>query len=249
MGGRMSIWAKEWAYEQVTGSPGRKAVLVALAEFADPEGICHPGQKLIAEMTEMGYSTVRKHLKDLEEKCELIEREERFRKDRGQSTYEYRLLAPPERLKPHVPSRQGGCSDSAGGMPTESRGGAEIEHPNIDIEPSVEPSSSLRSEGETPSARHYVQKLADLIRDTGIPAPPNYKRNLGNALKRELKAGRDPTTIDAAIQRIGERWAVIQLDLPTAIGDVLRPPLRAVPGGKSRSAAQESSEYEKAWAW
>lgn len=246
----MSIWAKEWAYEQVTGSPGRKAVLVALAEFADIDGICRPGQKLVAEMTEMGYSTVRKHLKDLEKDCELIERTERYRKDGGQSSYEYRLVAPAERLRPRPPARETPRQKSAGGVTESERGGAQSRHPNIDIEPSVEPSSSLRSEGEaTPTARQYIKKLADLTQSTGISPPKNYKRALGNALNREIKAGRDPATLDAAIEHIAERWTSWQLDLPNAIGDVMRSRFRAVQGGKARSHSVDPSLAERAeWA-
>jgi DNA-binding transcriptional ArsR family regulator len=95
----VSVWAKSWAYEQTTGSPGRKSVLAALAEFADAEGKCRPGQKTIAAMTEFEDRTVRRHLAKLEEDG-FIERTERRRADGTRTSDETRLLAPPERLVP-----------------------------------------------------------------------------------------------------------------------------------------------------
>jgi len=41
----MSFQALAWAWEQRTGSAGRKAVLGALAQFADEHGVCYPSQE------------------------------------------------------------------------------------------------------------------------------------------------------------------------------------------------------------
>ncbi len=115
----MSIWAKHWAYEQqcgqirkegrykgrYKGNPGAKAVLVAIAEFADENGVCIAGQDTLAEMCDMEVRSVREHLAHLEDNLELIERSERRRRDGSRTSDQIVLLAPAKRLKP--PSRRG----------------------------------------------------------------------------------------------------------------------------------------------
>lgn len=80
----MSFQAIAWAWEQVTGSPGRKAVLMSLAQFADERGICWPSQAYVATYTEQSPRTVREHLAALEAGG-FIERRARFGKN-GQQT-------------------------------------------------------------------------------------------------------------------------------------------------------------------
>lgn len=75
-GSGMSIAASQWAKKVRTGAPGRKAVLLVLADYADELGSCFPGQKRIADETEMGERTVRRHLAELEQEG-WIRREER----------------------------------------------------------------------------------------------------------------------------------------------------------------------------
>lgn len=55
-----------WARAQRTGSPGSKAVLMVLADYADERGTCWPAQETIAWETEMSTSTVYRRLRDLE---------------------------------------------------------------------------------------------------------------------------------------------------------------------------------------
>lgn len=62
----MSGRALSWAYEQRTGSPTRKAVLAALADQANTDGLCWPGQATIAEALELHRATVNEALKVLE---------------------------------------------------------------------------------------------------------------------------------------------------------------------------------------
>ena len=62
----MSHVATAWAYRQHIDQ-GPKFVLVALADFADENGTCYPGQDRIARMTGMHRSSVVRHLKTLEE--------------------------------------------------------------------------------------------------------------------------------------------------------------------------------------
>ena len=62
----MSFKALAWAWEQTTGSAGKKAVLMALAQFAREDGRCYVSQASIAQHTEQGERTVRTHLHALE---------------------------------------------------------------------------------------------------------------------------------------------------------------------------------------
>lgn len=62
----MSFRAIAWAWEQTTGSAGRKSVLMAVAQFADEAGTCWPSQGYIARYTEQSERTVREHLAFLE---------------------------------------------------------------------------------------------------------------------------------------------------------------------------------------
>lgn len=64
----MSFKALSWAWEANTGSPGRKLVLVGLAQFANEKNECWPSQKTLAERTEQSDRTVREHLAWLEDK-------------------------------------------------------------------------------------------------------------------------------------------------------------------------------------
>lgn len=86
----MSVQAITWALAQTTGSPGSKAVLICLSNYADGEGRCFPGQRRLAENTEMGERTVRRHLADLEA-AGLIGRTHRYRDDGSRTSDEYQL--------------------------------------------------------------------------------------------------------------------------------------------------------------
>ncbi|WP_167858596.1 helix-turn-helix domain-containing protein [Methylobacterium nonmethylotrophicum] len=80
----MSFKALEWARSVKTGSPTRKAVLRAIAEYADMDGKAWPSQARLAEDTEFTVRGVRKAIMELEE-MGLISREEQRRKDGTQA--------------------------------------------------------------------------------------------------------------------------------------------------------------------
>jgi hypothetical protein len=85
----MSFQLMAWASEQRTGSPSRKAVLMALANAANHHsGKCHPSVARIAEETELSEPTVKRALADLAG-AQLIARKRRRRQDGSLSTYEY----------------------------------------------------------------------------------------------------------------------------------------------------------------
>lgn len=80
-----------WAKAQRTGSVGAKAILMALAEYADERHSCYPGQDTLAWATEQSPSTVYRHLKSLE-KMNFITREHRPGEGGGRATDRYVLL-------------------------------------------------------------------------------------------------------------------------------------------------------------
>src|SRR6266567_4637367 len=79
---RMSWQATAWSMRQTTGSAGRKLLLLALANYADENGVCWPSQETLARDTEQSLDTVQRQLAALE-KLKLLARV-RMPKRRGQ---------------------------------------------------------------------------------------------------------------------------------------------------------------------
>lgn len=70
--------AQAWAWEQKAGSPNTKLVLMALADHANDDGVCWPGQTRLAAKAEMTTRAVRANLDRLV-KSGLVRAEERRR--------------------------------------------------------------------------------------------------------------------------------------------------------------------------
>ena len=68
-----------------TGSPTVKAVLLAIANYADEEGVCWPSQEQLAEDTELSRHSIMRAVEQLEE-LGLLSRERRHRKDGSRSS-------------------------------------------------------------------------------------------------------------------------------------------------------------------
>jgi hypothetical protein len=84
----MSWQAVDWVIRQTTGKAGRKLLLLALANYADENGICWPSQARLARDTEQSVDTVQR---DALEELTLLKRE-RMPKRRGQwQGYLYKL--------------------------------------------------------------------------------------------------------------------------------------------------------------
>lgn len=69
-----------WARSIKTGSPTAKAVLLAVANYADEEGICWPSQEQLAEDTELSRHSIMRAIDHLEG-LGFLSRERRHRKD------------------------------------------------------------------------------------------------------------------------------------------------------------------------
>ena len=76
----MSVQAHAWAKRARTGSGTLKAVLVAIADYADANGRAWPSQEQLAEDTEFSVRAVRNAIVSLVE-AGLVERVERRRRD------------------------------------------------------------------------------------------------------------------------------------------------------------------------
>lgn len=153
----MSVQAISWSLKQRTGSPSAKAVLFTLANYADEDGTCFPGQERLALETDQSVDSVQRRLKELEA-LGLISRERRGGSGEGRSSDRYRLHLDQLvlDLKPGA-SKAAECGVAPGakpqsaGLPKAARMGAtpQIEDGNtaavrlstID-EPSVEPLDS-----------------------------------------------------------------------------------------------------------
>ena len=65
----MSYQATAWAIKIKAGSAGQKAVLLALAHYANENGYCWPSQTTLAKVTEQSVDTVQRNLRRLEASC------------------------------------------------------------------------------------------------------------------------------------------------------------------------------------
>lgn len=76
----MSFQAMTWAIKQKVGNATGKAILLMLANYADDEGKCFPGQEKLAAECECSARTIREWLEKFEN-LGLISREKRRRND------------------------------------------------------------------------------------------------------------------------------------------------------------------------
>ena len=61
----MSWKALKWASEQTTGSASNKLILIALANFADDDGLCFPKISTLSKISELSERQIIRCLKDL----------------------------------------------------------------------------------------------------------------------------------------------------------------------------------------
>lgn len=198
----MSVRAMSWAYSQRVGNPGRKLILVTLADHADDEGLAWPSVPRISEYSEVSERTVREHLVALEE-MGLIVREEGWRSDGGRTSNRYRL----QLHRPHVvagtppaKSAGGGTAKSAGAPPQDSQGppaksaGAGEPPTGVPLEPSVEPSVERGAALEFDELRSYLgPDLADQVLPSWRSRPGWSPREDRSLLSQWGPGGLDPT--------------------------------------------------------
>jgi hypothetical protein len=164
----VSVQAMTWAWEQQLPM-GPKAVLVAIANHADGEGLCHPGQARLARMVGCNERSIRNYVLALEA-AGLIERKRRKRKDGSRTSDEYQLLGYlPANRAGNQPANDAGNPTEATGKPCRTYRQTVPGLPAQDAghEPSVEPS-------EEPSVKTQARKRASEKFDATKTELPNH---------------------------------------------------------------------------
>ncbi|EOF6195393.1 helix-turn-helix domain-containing protein [Salmonella enterica] len=112
----MNLMAKAMSIK--VGNPLRKLVLIKLADNANDEGECWPSYQHIADQCEVSRSTVKSHIRALED-MGLLKREFRRKGELNQSNVFYLTLDNAQQ----IPPESGGAGDDRGGA-GDDRGGA-----------------------------------------------------------------------------------------------------------------------------
>ncbi|EPA3530121.1 helix-turn-helix domain-containing protein [Escherichia coli] len=113
----MSLMAK--AMNIKVGNPLRKLVLIKLADNANDNGECWPSYQHVADQCEVSRSTVKSHIRALEE-MGLLKREFRRKGELNQSNVFYLTLDNAQQIQPE----SGGAGAALGGGAGAARGGA-----------------------------------------------------------------------------------------------------------------------------
>lgn len=95
-----------WAFSQEI-EPKYKIILLALADWADGDGVSFPGQKSLSEKTSIPERTLRRLIHDLEE-MGLIQRQRRTLPNGQRTSDEYRLVALPAKMAGYTTGHSGG---------------------------------------------------------------------------------------------------------------------------------------------
>ena len=163
----MSNQVLNWAVDVAVGSAPRKAVLMALANRANDDGICWPGIARLMLDTELCERTVYEQIAQLEERG-LISRLRRGGGGDGRKSNVYKVLFASNLQDTH-PSKESNLQDThlqpAGGA-VQPAGGA----PKPSLIPKGEPSSNVNSLPEMSitiplkDGTHYRPERKDILR-------------------------------------------------------------------------------------
>ncbi|EAZ8969688.1 helix-turn-helix domain-containing protein [Salmonella enterica] len=147
----MNLMAKAMSIK--VGNPLRKLVLIKLSDNANDEGECWPSYQHIADQCEVSRSTVKSHIRALED-MGLLKREFRRKGELNQSNVFYLTLDNAQQ----IPPESGGAgADLGGGAGADPRTYHSFEPVKEPLERKKKPSSM--PEGFSPSASH--QKMAE----------------------------------------------------------------------------------------
>lgn len=191
----MSVQAITWAIGYPAENATEKAILLVLANYADGDGYCFPGQQSIATQSACSERTVRRVLDSLESKG-VISREERRRKDGSRSSDGLYLEA---LRQPDTMSGSGRPT----GHPVQSYRTPCPSSPDTvsgiyKDEPSEEPSEETSGAGEPSPAdlAEQIWSLQPVIGGKRRATRPDVRKALDAALKRKGQ----PSDILAALQ-------------------------------------------------
>ncbi|EAA4553269.1 TPA: helix-turn-helix domain-containing protein [Salmonella enterica subsp. enterica serovar Mbandaka] len=146
----MNLMAKAMSIK--VGNPLRKLVLIKLADNANDEGECWPSYQHIADQCEVSRSTVKSHIRALED-MGLLKREFRRKGELNQSNVFYLTLDNAQQPAPE----SGGAGAARGGAGAAPRTYHSFEPVKEPLGRKKKPSSM--PEGFSPSASH--QKMAE----------------------------------------------------------------------------------------
>lgn len=150
----MSMELMVKAMKTKVGNPLRKLVLVKLADNASDQGECWPSYQHIADQCEIGRSTVKLHIRELE-KAGLLRREYRRKGEMNQSNVFHLSLDGGA-----APAPGGGAPDNPPGAPDNPGGGAgAAPRTSHSFEPVKEPKTLCISEVELAEAFEVFWKL------------------------------------------------------------------------------------------
>ncbi|EHN6185862.1 helix-turn-helix domain-containing protein [Salmonella enterica] len=161
----MNLMAKAMSIK--VGNPLRKLVLIKLADNSNDEGECWPSYQHIADQCEVSRSTVKIHIRALED-MGLLKREFRRKGELNQSNVFYLTLDNAQQIPPEsggAGADRGGAGADRGGAGADLGGGAGADPRTYhSFEPVKEPlerkkKPSSMPEGFSPSASH--QKMAE----------------------------------------------------------------------------------------
>ncbi len=136
----MSINALFWALRAPVESPTQRAVLVAIANYADEHGRAYPSQRtLLRDAGAKSVKTVRTAIQAMQE-AGLLRREERYREDGSRSSDVFHLSISEQATPPPV-KNTGGVGE---GLP---EGGVKDTHQEpVNLTSHIEPKSSSNEE-------------------------------------------------------------------------------------------------------
>jgi biotin operon repressor len=169
----MSFQAMTWARGIKTGSATTKAVLLAVANYADEEGVCWPSQEQLADDTELSRHSIMRALDTLED-AGLLERERRHRGD-GSRTSDLIML---DLSSTELRSRQQRCTQQ------------QPKSHSATAEPSIEPSLSRNTGGRVKRQSDEdaaVRLWNEVAGELGLPTVQRMTKTRSQRLAQRLK--------------------------------------------------------------
>ncbi|NHC53092.1 helix-turn-helix domain-containing protein [Pseudomonas sp. AU8050] len=226
----MSMELMVKAMKTKVGNPLRKLVLIKLADNANDMGECWPSYQHIADQCEIGRSTVKVHIRELE-KCGLLRREFRRKGELNQSNLFHLSL---------MNSGAGAALPGAGDNPGGGAGAAP--RTSHSFEPVKEPVK--QPVADAPSAKKKAPKFDPLT-----CKPANVSEQVWADWCQHRKEIRKPltkTTCERQAKTLaGHHWpdAVIIQSISSGWTGLF--PDKVVPGGKTVSNGPDF--YDQSW--
>jgi hypothetical protein len=212
----MSWQATTWAMSQKVGNAGRKLLLLALANYADENGVCWPSQGRLTLDTEASLDTVQRQTKKLIEDGFLSVT--RPPKRRGQwQTFNYQLNMGNQTAKPQNAARQETPETAAPpigymgvGLPNAVRSDRISSQPGRTAKPQSAREPSRIAVRPNPSIEHSIEPSREPSHQH-----PRAQPTLGAAARRAAwQTNQAIEVVQSRIaRRLGEEGWTILMDL------------------------------------